>query len=627
MGLWRKVKRWLPLSLLAATAIYVLSDKPSPDLESRVDRTEEQEREQRRSERRRKWLLSGTAASLGALGLAHIYLRAKGKKKSFLQPAVENPGLSGLVTALGYGAAAYSTRPNVYSAMAGSVVGLMVYASTAVLHLVKPPYFVRYPRYLWNVIRGTYGQIRGDIPLLQDSLERMRQDITNPARIDIDLVDVLLKQHRIDEALDVLTRAMPKIDDAAAASAFERVFSQPLAQKVADKGDAFSTMLAHLRQGDVREALEVVDKFAEKDPGPVSYAVRAYITQSIADALPSLKQSVLKQDMPALETQAEAAWVRAITKILEDPAREQKFRRIGESRNEVLECDAGPFLRNLILLKRCDVSVGQRLRDERETMQVGRVLHGKQVARTLVYVEHDGKSYHVVPRKKSRTLHEIVKEGNIEERRVALRHASDFLLRYHFSAFPFQPVSQGHYAERLHSVFLDQLPKSWLECDEQKLRAELEIAGMHVRYNVQGAVRGWKKDATHKNWLPDKPEEDFAIDYEHRSKVPVQEDVVRLAEFHSSTPSERLMVRKNYLRGLEKRFPHERAQFLRQYRWAAMQQNLELVGYRARDKELEEAAYHLESGKAHARRVGENRLAELLEGIRVPTAAGPSAGH
>jgi hypothetical protein len=508
--------------------------------------------------------------------------------------------------------------------MSGSLAGLIVYASTAVLHMVKPPYFVRYPRYLWNVARGMYGNMREDIPLLQDSLERMREDIANPARIDIDLVDVLLRQQKVDEALDVLTRAMPKVNDAVAASAFERVFSQPLAQEIAGKEDAFSQMLAHLRQGDVREALAAVDRFAEKSPGPVSYAVRAYITQSIADHLPALKRVIPNRDIPdSLEEQADSAWSRAIAKILENPELESKFKRVGESRNEVLECDAGPFLKDLQLFKRCDVESGERLRNERETMQICRVAHGKQVARSLAYFEHNGKAYHIVRRKKSRTLHKIVKTGSPEERRTALGYAADFLLRYHFSVFPFQPEPQEHYARRLQNVFLSQLPREWIKCDEDELREQLETTGMRVRYELQGAVRGWKKDATHKNWLPDNPNEDLAIDFEHRSKVPVQEDVVRLAEFRGSMPAERLMVRKNYLRGLEKRFPNERSRFLEQYRLAGLQQNLELVGYRARDREYAEAAYHLAAAKSYALRLGEGRLAKLLDGISIPTASTP----
>ncbi len=638
MGLWKRVKRLLPLGLFAASAITLSLARPKlnqlmdRELESRVSWAERYNQGQERSGRERLtwWLLSGTALSLGALGAAHAVLRKKGQKKSFLQPAAENPGIASLVLGSSFGLAFYpqlvikGDAP--YAALMGSYIATMAYPFLLSMRALKPPYLSNYARFLRDI---PYLLLTGKSPekaeKRQAILERVRAYWKIPESIDVDIADVLFEQGKVDQGCDAIKRVMQAIPTKSSQESLAvKYLVRPMTHEVFLKRHGekrpFTKMHQHLKMGDVSEAFAALDLFVAKDKTPSKYAARAYVAQSLADFWPVLQKILPLQQDISLENRAQQAWQDAITVILNDADREKRFKRLGESRNEVLEYAPNEFLKGLLIFKRCDEQDGSRLQRERENILASRVRFKNHVVQSLAYAAHEGKAYHVLRHGTSRTLEQTLLARNAQESIDALKHATAALALLHRNVLgpgANDASGEGYYTNRLQTVFANQLAAR-VELTSE-LRNELDKAGYRVHCELADAQRGWYKDANPRNWLVEDNGKVVAIDFEHRSLLPVQLDLVSLFEFGKASlnDNEREMMLEHYLRVLARKKPVDREHFRAQYDAAALQRHLELAGYRARDKEDVAVSWHLSRARRYAVKLGEYGLDDALKKLKL----------
>ncbi len=627
MGLWKRVKRLLPLGAFVVAAAYAIAYKPfETKIEPRITKIEQQGKELARK-KFGMWLLSGSALSLAALGAAHIVQRKKGKRPSFLQPAVEHSYWSGGIAAFAYGLAAEAQiNDPLFSAYAGGCFGLLTTAVTAALSHVKPPYAINYPQ---NIIDSLRTICTPNNPAREQAiLERIRTYRSQPAHVDLELVDVLLRQEKVDEALDALKRGISCLDQAVAPFALERSLVRPLAYEIVvatpqSWRGRFWGFYTHLRQGDLGDALAALDTFVEADKGLNHIAARAYILQTLTDLWPVLQRSLPKRyasKQSDLGLCVQIAWRETIASILADADREKQFRLMGESRNEVLEYAPNAFLQGLLVFKRCDVSSGERLRDEHDSMLLLSEQFGSQIAQSLAYVEHEGKAYHVLRHGTNRTLEQVILEGKAEDGSkdavlAQWKDAATLLARIHNIPVESTSITQEYYTNRLMTVFYDQVKQSAHTSVPHAITEVLPKIGARVFVELHDAPLGRYKDANWRNWLVDGSV--VAIDFEHRVQLPVPLDLVSLLESGPASQAERLVVREHYVRILRQHRTFERDAFLRQYSWAALQRHLEFAGYRARDHEYQAVQFHIARAKEYADELGEKAFAQQLAAITV----------
>jgi hypothetical protein len=653
MGLVEQVRRYAAAGLLAATAALAA---PQPvqtqSLEVRVEQSAPQG-----TGRSRLWLLYGSLGSAAALGLAHLALRARKKRKSPLQPAVEHPYVAGITSAAAFGASYLGVDPEPTAqalAQAAITGGAPAFGLAWLFRDVLPNYALNTLRLARDSVRVLRAE--NDPARRQKILEGMRGYIAAPERAEVEIIDALFQQERVDDALLLLKYACKRIDHACSSLAPDRVLVHPLSRRVARKiapNDHFGNFYASLRQGSVEDALASLDSFVHDDPTPSRFAARAYVTHELARMLPSLKRTVPKAKAMSeltLEQRAAVAWQDAIAVILNDRKLEQRFLPMGESRNEVLEYAANPFLQNLLVFKRCGLKDRQRLLDERENMQFFRRYLGDSIVKSLAYVEHGGNAYHITLHAKSRTLEHVLQVGRPEDQELALKSAASLLARIHaveFAGLANPAAGADYYSGRLQEVFYRQFASlgSRVSVPEELPRL-LDESGRRVQRALADSVQGAYKDANPRNWLIEKDGFAVAIDFEHRVRLPVHLDLVSLLEFGPAVvvDDESLQyflnplsggqcarpvktVLDTYFSGLNLRDEYDRAEFLEHYRWAALQRHLELAGYRLRDsesgnaRELAAVSFHVSRAQSYARAVGENGLADALEKISFRDAA------
>jgi hypothetical protein len=628
MGLWDRIKRLIPIALLAGGATYMIANRPQAVPPSPAYSVNEQaERSRRGDERFWKFVLCGTALSVGALGAAHVAQRMKGKTPSFLQPAVEKPGLTGIAAGASYGLAYYSQLPKQedapYALGIAAMSGILGYLVPSLLKQYRPPYVINYAKCLPGIIHSVFTR---DPVKKQKILEGLRNSLAVPERADIELVDVLFAQGKVDEACNLLKDTARTAAKALPSTDFERYFTLPLSSEIvrgrAGSKSPFSLMCEYLRQGDLEEALSAADNFAAQEKTPSRLAARAYAVQSVAEMLPSLKgifpHLLLRET--ELDERTSRAWNDAIGAILSDPSREQKFRVMGESRNEVLEYAASEFLKGLLVFKRCDVRLGSRLVQERVNVISLKNSLGDRIVQSIAYVERDGKAYHVLKHGTSRTLEDVMRAGSPEEKLKCMDQAARLLAKIHQSRIPEPQVAacESYYQNRLSSCFYDQLANSPL-CKEipSSIKDEFQFLGERVKDELSDAPTGWYKDANPRNWLVEDNGKVVAIDFEHRIRLPVLFDLVSLLEFSPvPAPTEiKSRVIEYYLGEFYSTSKLPMAKFMRHYRISALQRHIELAGYRARDKDAKAAAFHIDRAQSYAYELGEDVFAEKLSKI------------
>ena len=608
MGLGKSIKRLLPAALAAALGIGIIwygqSVRPSPKPEVRVQV----------KEKLHTWLLTGTGATLAALLAAYGIRRLKGKKEALLQSAVENPYTAGAVTAISYGATAYTQIYDpLFSAVCGLVPAAGVFTVSRALKEVNPPYWKNYPSQISDSLIINFSS---DEKKKENALKRMRLYSSDPDRVDLELVDFLFGHNRIDEALEYLNTAVKASQIPQQKTLLEQHFVNPLAHEhimgMRSK-HPFLKFYSHFRMGEVDEALEALDDFVGDDQSPSKSAARAYVFQNLSEHEPQLK----------LDEHVNRAWQDTIQKVLADPEREKLFKPMGESRNEVMEYEANEFLKGLLVFKRCDIKDRERLIRERENILAFRKLYGNEIIESLAYVEHEGKAYHVLRHEAGKTLDDILK-GTLgyERATTSWTDSARLLARIHKADMPWESpeISEDYYSKRLSTVCYDQLAASAPKIKvSQELRAELEQVGMRVYTGLKDAPLGWYKDANWRNWLRNEiqisgyssPNLDvIAIDFEHRIRLPVQLDLVSLRESGYAPEEVKDLVLNNYFVTFGK--PKNRDRFMHQYDWAGLQRHLEFAGYRARDKEYEAIKFHISQARHYAMEVGETSLAAML---------------
>jgi thiamine kinase-like enzyme len=625
MGLWDRIKRLIPIALFAAGATYLLANRPQvvpPNPAYSVN--EQAERSRRGDERFWKFVLYGTALSVGALGATHVIQRMKGKTPSFLQPAVEKPGLAGIAAGASYGLAYYSQLPKQedapYALGIAAMSGILSYILSAIWSNYNPPYLINHAK---NIYWAFPLVSLKDPAKKQAILEKLRPGQAIPVKLDIELVDLLFEQGKVDEACNLLKDTARTAAKALPSTDFERYFTLPLSSEIvrgrAGSKSPFSLMCEYLRQGDLEEALSAADNFAAGEKTPSRLAARAYAVQSVAEMLPSLKgifpHLLLRET--ELDERTSRAWNDAIGAILSDPSREQKFRVMGESRNEVLEYAASEFLKGLLVFKRCDARQGSRLVQERENIISLKNSLGDRIVQSIAYVERDGKAYHVLKHGTSRTLEDVMRTGSPEEKLKCMDEAARLLAKIHQSMIPEPQViaCESYYQNRLSSCFYDQLANSPM-CKEipSSIKDEFQFLGERVKDELSDAPTGWYKDANPRNWLVEDNGNVVAIDFEHRIRLPVLFDLVSLLEFGPVPASTEIKDRviEYYLGEFYSISKAPMKKFMRHYKIAALQRHLELAGYRVRDRDAKAAAFHIDRAQSYAYELGEDILAEKL---------------
>lgn len=616
MGLWKRIKRLLPIGALAATTAFFIATKPTIPVDPRVSDQEFARLQQEHTGRTRRVLFYGAAGSLATLGLAHLLKRMKGERATLLQPAVEHPWMAGGVIGAAFGAAYQSQfHDAVYAVRAGLMPGMLAYFTSEFLYRVKPPYLLNSARRLRDSVDFL---LTSDLERKCFLLERMRTySPSDSATIDIEHIEVLFKQEKVDAALNLLKETIPHVAEAVRSSLFQRAFSLPVAIAISERKPDFSLAFAYLKRGELTDALDTLGGFVAEQPSPSRFAARAYVTQSLCDLWPSLKMIVPQKGSQgiSLEDRARCAWQDSIKVILADPQREQQFKLMGESRNEVLEYAPNRFLQGLLVFKRCRIEGGQRLLDERENMLALREQFGARIAQSLAYVEHDGKAYHVLRHGTSRTLEDVLRHSTPGERLDRLKDSAAFLQELHQARYPCSApaLSDDHYSKRLQQVFYGPLLDSRIHVPVA-LSALLPELGQRVHAALAQMPVGWYKDANPGNWLVEGDGRIVGIDFEHRIRLPVLLDLVSMLEFAQAPArkDEREVVLEQYraLLGVD------RGSWARAYCWAALQRNLELAGYRAADQKFNAVQFHLGRAIGYAHELGEVAVARELSQIR-----------
>jgi hypothetical protein len=628
MGLWKRVRKLLPVSVVAAGVITLLAlRKPETlELERRVAETPQQyeQRMMQGRDRLKRWGWCGSGLTLAALAAAHVLSRRKGKKQSFLQPAAEHPFSAALAVAASYGLGSIPALQSFgdwpFGLLGGLAAGGIAYGSLLQFGGIKPPYLINYPKKLYDLECLWFAKPAQK----QHVLERMRTYWSVPWTIDFDLADSLFAQKKVDQGCLVLQRALHEMPEMPRPSMIARSIALPLAEEVSMQGRGehriFELMLLRLRQGEVENAVDTLDALIANTKDPSRFAARAYVAQTLAESGKSLAHAVkiTPEQTTLLENRAQHAWQDAITVILNDGDREKQFKRLGESRNEVLEYAPNEFLKGLLVFKRCDEKDGARLQRERENIEMMRVRYRRHVVQSLALTQHGGKTYHVLRHNTSRTLEDVLFKGTADERLDALKHSVAFLARMHQAGLQGPSgtaLQEDHYAKRLRAVFYEQLikyaPRSVFP---EQLQPELTKVGARIAHELSGAVEGWYKDANARNWLVENDGSVIAIDFENRVRVPVHLDLVSLLEFGPAAVSEaeHEMMLEHYLRVFARKQKVDRTKFLQHYQVAALHRHLEIAGYRARDKEYEAARWHIMRARVYAVALGESVLDEQL---------------
>jgi hypothetical protein len=616
---WKRIGRIVPLFGLAAASAYILANRPFNIPSNGYSLEERAERQERGSSRAKKCILYGTALSLGALAAAHAVRRIKGKKPAILQPAVENPFWSGMAAGVSYGIAAYSQLPNssdaAYALLPAAGAGIPAWLLSNICKDYNPPYLVNFAKTVCSSLQIMASK---DPVKKQEILEKSKQGLAMPERADFDIVDLLFEQERVDEACRLLKKTMNSIGNIIPSTKFRRYFVFPLSAELQRRENPLANVYCALRQGDLEGALNAADSFAaEKTPDKL--AARAYVLQSIMDIMPVMREIFPNErfDELSLAGRSNSAWHEAAALILSDPAREKKFKVIGESRNEVLEYAASSFLKGLLVFKRCDSRQSLRIINECENMHTLEAKLGRQIAKSLTFIVHDSKAYHIMMHGTSRTLEDVMKNGTPDEQLKSMDSAAHLLAKIHQSRIP-APVNapiDSYYCNRLSSCFYDQLADSPL-CREipASIANEFSFLGSRVREELEDAPTGWYKDANPRNWLVEDDGTVVAIDFEHRMRLPVVFDLVSLLEF-SSVPVPNLIrdrVISHYLTEFYSNNKSPVKKFTEHYNIAALQRHLELAGYRARDRDAKAVAFHIDRAQAYAFGLGEDIIAEKL---------------
>jgi hypothetical protein len=584
-------------------------------------------------------MLLGGLFGLPLAALAAVGLAKRRKKERIVDAAGRNTGLAaGLsfaATAAAVLCADYAfrmTSPEQCNAFRhdylGAAAGVSVLAAlgAGIASLVKPPRVRNFFKRLRYALQVRYGSYETQCAALRNA-----QDVvSNPEALELAKAAVELQYHHLDEGLLALQRGLAHLSQEAAAPDELKVPFTPLigdidaALRRKNPASALTASLRALVTYDFDRALQGIDLFVQEDPALDRKAARALYVQSVADTLPVFRQAAPGKTAAFEQSRSPGSltsrfWHETIDGVLRDPRREQNFRIVGESRNEVIKCAKSPFLQGLLVLKRCDAEHAGRLARERKHVLALRGVHGERIAQSLALIEHDGKCYHVLRHVDGITLETLLQQGAREQQDLTLRDTVHFLASLHrYTPADREQAPQGawYYHDRLVTTFCNELKKMGAAVPVG-VYAALEGASKAVFGGLRGAPVGFYKDANPRNWLVEKgkgkgKDRVVAIDFEHGILLPVYLDLVSLLEFGPSPVDDFLrmdMLHEYYERAMP---AVEYDRFLEQYRYAALQRHMELAGYRARDREHGAVLWHVNRAIYYAKELGQEELAHAL---------------
>jgi hypothetical protein len=615
--------------------------------------------------------LSGLAVAVSlfatpfAFLLGYAALRRR-RRRPLIEPLIDEPGTAFRIGFVGTAAGLALTEPirAAYPEVNATVQPLYFAAAAAIPYAcalytnmfacVNPPLirnFLKERALLFKKINKPY-EVRIK---LCDELSAV---VRHPAQVDMMRAEIALQHGYADEGLRWMRKALEKVDDLVewksatlpVIAPFADAYFKYLSWRARSPLTHLSRANIALKRLNFSRMRRQIEEFARRSGGPDAYAARAVFLQSVIDSWHKFQalslsraqswEAELAAESTSLERIADSAWQDAIGRILAQPDLEAQFRPMGESRNEVLEYAANQFLKQLLVFKRCGIKDRQRLIDERENMQYFRRYLGNKVVKSLAYVEHEGKAYHITLHGSGRTLERAI-QGDSEGKEVALKSAAEILARIHtieLGSAADPAKSARYYSDRLLQTFYNPLKAAGAAMPEN-LSALLQQFGIRVHSALEGAVMGAYKDANPRNWLIDDDGFAVAIDFEHRQRLPVHLDVVSAMEFgpavvvddasleyflnagagRLSRPAGTFL--NTHLAQIMMSDEEDRLEFLEHYRWAALQRHMEFAGYRMRDSELPAVEFHIGRARKYAYALGDTELGDALGQIRLRGAA------
>jgi len=144
---------------------------------------------------------------------------------------------------------------------------------------------------------------------------------------------------------------------------------------------------------------------------------------------------------------------------MKNPASEENFRRIGESKNEVLEVIGSELLKDTFIFKR-SASPESLEREFRLSTFLHDCFEGSdEVSEPLNYVTHNGQTYLVLRRVAGRSLPEVFTETTLEE---LMHFTHNFHTRLQTAPFSIDLQHQD-YGQRLREKYLARILRTPLD--------------------------------------------------------------------------------------------------------------------------------------------------------------------
>ncbi|MBI2672384.1 hypothetical protein HYX16_05605 [Candidatus Woesearchaeota archaeon] len=390
------------------------------------------------------------------------------------------------------------------SAMFGMAVSAMAFAYFKSLTAFKDPVFrnsfkVFLKSPVW-LAKKAFFEEKKEYDKLISLLEESRPYFKSEAGIDLQIGSILVKKGDIEGAVESFKRFFQNFSSQRPPSWFfesvilaEKKYEAQIkmGNNPIDTENYFDLIDIGLRSGNIKAGAHYWSRLCdieleERKDLNVLYAM-------FLDSLEKNKKNLQGKDviMPA-ETKPKMQWEKSLSLILSEEGIEEKFRKIADSRNEVLEYGPSKFLRSTFVFKR-----GKNEEDLRKGYLVNLFLENLnqkiKLAKSLIFLpEHNGLAYDISRRKPLRNLEDLFNELTDAEKEPTLcealanesiiHRASREIIKeaeeYHLSADGIEPVvlKRFDYIKALKRRLFDRLGinqsgiafLSYLELDKYK---------------------------------------------------------------------------------------------------------------------------------------------------------------
>ena len=348
-----------------------------------------------------------------------------------------------------------------------------------------------------------------------------------------------------------------------------------------------------------------------------------------------------------------------------------RFKRIGESRNEVLVVDTemqvltppycdgiyireNQILRNFFVKRSAD---GGNLGEEFDTTSKFFSVLGNLVAQPAAMTTVAGREYLATKTVGKETLTRVLLRMGRRQRKKKLGEAATLLAKIHAAAQDMEEKgeltladvvneNQGYYLKRIEDILFHYDDKDATITVEEQDRQTIRENYDAITRGLDGLPTEYYKDHTLQNIVVNYFGELVAIDFEGKKKLPPQIDLVTLLEFGAEyiTDRQRRKIIGKYLQEKERLTGRKQdfEAFMQAYPYAAVQRHLELIGYRSRDvvgviesgqteridEEFQRRNYHLAKAAEHiknlaaiaqdaSQRTKLERLYAALQNVRI----------